>query len=1340
VSEIFGSNDNDTLIGTVDADSISGLEGDDRLEGKGGNDVLNGDTGADELIGGAGNDAVFGGEGNDHLFGPNFGEDAGNDSLDGGEGADILADRHGSNVLQGGLGDDIFEVLIEAPGSTLAYGGDGRDRHEVAHTFSGRGLYAVADFAAGADGDLIDVMPLLFASAAADVPGYLLPVYHGGNPFDPSLGFLRLYQAEESADTELQWDFDGLADSYAWETVLTLQGVDAASLTANNFVKGISPDGSPVTGDSIPGNALSETLDGGFFNDTLTGLGGNDTIDGGGGGDLLQGGSGNDCLVGGVGDDRVSGGAGDDELTVDSTNPISAQGDDSLFGGDGNDTFLDFYGANVLDGGAGDDRFDVNLAGGATALASGGLGQDTYVIWAPTAAFTVDDFSVVDIERDLLDVDELLNYSAFEGYYAGGNPFAASSGILRLQQQGADVVLQTDLDGAGGAADWTTTITLTQVDLADIASANFVGGFLLDGSDMPGQTFTGADADESSMGGFFDDTLSGGAGDDTLDSRPGNDLVDGGPGMDQLTGGAGDDTVTGGEGNDRLYGGNLGEDAGDDLFVGGAGDDTLADFRGENTLEGGDGNDRFEVRIDGDGGNTLATGGVGQDTYELNWDQFGPGLYAVTDFQAEDRISVSGLLVQSMLGPGYFVGGNPFDPANGFLRLTEADGNTSVEWDRDGAAGSAFEWETLLTLQGVAASSLTAASFTDNNIAPDGIDPDGSPVTGIVRTGTEEADSLHCEFFNDTLEGFGGDDRLEAGGGDDSLDGGAGDDFLIAGYGDDQVSGGDGNDEFGIRPDKAVDTMGDDTLLGGAGDDSFFDIYGDNVLDGGEGADSFIVSAFDGASSAASGGAGRDLYVLRSLEAGSSFVVTDFAAGVGGDLLDANPLLNLSAFDGAYSGGNPFTPGIGILQLVQEGAQTQVQWDRDGPGGGEYEWQTVVTLETLDKDTLTSDNFVGKLVVGTEGDDELEGEWGNDTLQGLAGDDTLDGSLGKDSLEGGAGNDVYYVDHAQDLVVETSNAPPLAAVLEGFIDTVFAAVSYSLQNVAHVENLTLTGSALQATGNTLDNAVTGNFAANTLNGLGGHDRIVGGGDADTLLGGAGNDTLDGGAGIDSMVGGAGNDTYVLDALSEVVSELAAQGTDTVRSKVTGCVLPAEAENLVLLGTVAAGAGNAKHNLITGNDAANTLSGAGGRDTLNGGLGNDTLIGGAGADSLAGGAGNDTLVWDPNDVALAGSTGADRLKLVGAAALDLTLVDNAKITGVERIVLAGTNTLKLDAQDLLDLSGSTNTLVVDGGAEDHVELAGGGWSGPSASSPGYVTYTNGAAMLKLDADIIDIQIL
>jgi Ca2+-binding RTX toxin-like protein len=330
---------------------------------------------------------------------------------------------------------------------------------------------------------------------------------------------------------------------------------------------------------------------------------------------------------------------------------------------------------------------------------------------------------------------------------------------------------------------------------------------------------------------------------------------------------------------------------------------------------------------------------------------------------------------------------------------------------------------------------------------------------------------------------------------------------------------------------------------------------------------------------------------------------------------------------------------------------------------------------------------------GLGGDDELAGDAGNDTLFGEAGsdalyggddndliyggseddyleagagNDTLDGGSGADEMWGELGDDVYVVDAAGDSVNEAAS--------EG-TDTVQSGITYTLGS--NVENLTLTGTAANGTGNGLDNVIVGNGANNQLSGGSGNDTLDGGfgndqltggqgndafyvdstsdtalessnqgtdtvyssvnwtlttnfehltligngnvsgtgnGSANTITGNSGNNAIDGLGGNDTMIGGAGNDTYTVDSTSDVVTELANGGTDLVNSSAT-FTLGNDVENLTLTlsGTVN-GTGNGLDNVLTGNSANNTLTGLGGNDTIDGMGGNDTMIGGAGNDT------------------------------------------------------------------------------------------------------------------------------
>jgi Ca2+-binding RTX toxin-like protein len=142
----------------------------------------------------------------------------------------------------------------------------------------------------------------------------------------------------------------------------------------------------------------------------------------------------------------------------------------------------------------------------------------------------------------------------------------------------------------------------------------------------------------------------------------------------------------------------------------------------------------------------------------------------------------------------------------------------------------------------------------------------------------------------------------------------------------------------------------------------------------------------------------------------------------------------------------------------------------------------------------------------------ITGNSGNNTLDGKSGNDTLDGGLGKDTLIGGAGNDIYIIKDA-DIVKELDVSS---------FDTIKASIAYTL--TSNIERLELTGnSAINGTGNSLDNGIQGNTAANILKGVGGNDDIRGASGNDKLYGGDGTDWLFGEAGNDTVYGDAGDD-------------------------------------------------------------------------------------------------------------------------------------------------------------------------------------------------------------------------
>jgi Ca2+-binding RTX toxin-like protein len=107
----------------------------------------------------------------------------------------------------------------------------------------------------------------------------------------------------------------------------------------------------------------------------------------------------------------------------------------------------------------------------------------------------------------------------------------------------------------------------------------------------------------------------------------------------------------------------------------------------------------------------------------------------------------------------------------------------------------------------------------------------------------------------------------------------------------------------------------------------------------------------------------------------------------------------------------------------------------------------------------------------------------------------------------------------------------------GGIDTVISTLSFSIQDMAYLDNITLTGAqfaGVSATGNAGANILTYTGPGSSdLNGLGGDDRLIGGSDLDFLTGGDGNDYLLGGGWTDNITGGTGIDIIDYNHVNEL---------------------------------------------------------------------------------------------------------------------------------------------------------------------------------------------------------------
>jgi VCBS repeat-containing protein len=283
-----------------------------------------------------------------------------------------------------------------------------------------------------------------------------------------------------------------------------------------------------------------------------------------------------------------------------------------------------------------------------------------------------------------------------------------------------------------------------------------------------------------------------------------------------------------------------------------------------------------------------------------------------------------------------------------------------------------------------------------------------------------------------------------------------------------------------------------------------------------------------------------------------------------------------------YSAGSAF-------DYLAKGAQATETFTYTVLGiGGSSETQTVTVAVTGDPNLINGTSARNTLT-GTAGRDIIQGFAGNDTLHGGGGNDDVYGGADRDRVFGGDGNDRVDGGDGDDYVFGDAGS-----------DTVIGGA-----------------------GNDRLNGGDGN---DSLDGTIGSDRLYGDAGDDILVGGDSANIMDGGTGVDTMTGGGGNDSYYVDQSNDVIIELAADGSDLVRSTAT-YTLSDEVENIILIGADAINAtGNILSNRLVGNAASNELFGLGGNDRLDGGLGNDRLVGGTGRDIVTGGSGADDFVF------------------------------------------------------------------------------------------------------------------
>ncbi len=1264
-------------------------------------------------------------DGDDWLYGSDT-----DDSIFGGSGNDLIFGGAGNDTLDGGVGND-----------TLC-GEDGADTY----IFNvGSGQDAINNFDYDAAGTNMDKIQLGAGITQDDI---------------------TLRREENALIIEIKDTSDSMRVLQYFHSSYYRVRVDQIS-----FADGTSWDGETITAKVMLPTASDDWLYGSDANDSLFGGAGND---------YLYGGSGNDTLDGGIGNDSIDGG----------------DGNDTLYGGSGNDS---------LDGGAGNDTYVFNIDDGVDTITDiSSVGEGNMIIFGE--GITSSNLSLVRNDGSLT-INVGINGDAINLLYFDQDEMVDSLVVRTLQfADGLQMNLTDFLNQMQNHSPVVANPIADQTTMEDTAF-NFT---------VPLNTFTDSDAGDSLT---YTATLSDGtalpawltfnAGKMTFGGVPDNNNV----GMLSLKVTATDTAKA-----------SISDDF--DVSVANVNDvpfvvNPLAD---QTTME--DGVFSFTIPdnifADVDAGDALTYIATLSDSTSLPyWLAFdadtmtfsgipvGTGAISIkvtaADAAAANVSSTFNINVQTSV----IIGTANDDNLIGTMhnnKIYGLGGNDTI----DGGTGA----DTMLGGAGDDSYFVDTASDVVAENANEGADTVLSSVTysldvnveNLTLTGTVAINGAG-NTLNNVLSGNSGNNTLNGRIGADIMIGGTGNDVYVVDNTGDEVTENvnEGTDtvyssityslesnveKLTLNGTSAIDGNGNtldnyltgntaaNTLTGDAGNDTLSGGTGVDAMIGGLGNDSYIVDN-TGDKAIEYVQEGTDIvqssvtYTLSANIENLTLTGTSAISGTGNEIdnyLTGNTVANTLTGDAGndtLSGGTGVDAMIGGLgndvYIVDNTEDVIIEYAGEGT---DIVQSSVTYTLSVNVENLTLIGSSAISCTANELDNYLTGNNAANTLTGAAGNDTLSGGRGYDTMIGGLGDDAYIVDNAGDVVIENTD--------EGS-DIVQSSVTYIL--TGDVENLTLTGtSAINGTGNTLNNVITGNSGSNRLNG---------GMGADTMLGGAGNDTyvvddigdfitenagegadavqssvaytlsanvenltltgtaaingtgnelnntivgnsadniLSGGTGADTMRGGAGNDTYIVDSSSDSITENANEGTDTVHSSINYS-LNSNIENLTLTGTSPInGTGNSLYNLIIGNSANNTLSGGTGTDTMIGGTGDDTYI----VDNIGdvvtenAGEGTDTV---RSSIACALPANVENLTLTGASSYNITgnSLDNL-ITGN-----SGSNILNGDGGIDTMIGGLGNdTYIIDNSGDVITENAGEGTDTVQSS----IAYTLGSNMENL----------
>lgn len=237
-------------------------------------------------------------------------------------------------------------------------------------------------------------------------------------------------------------------------------------------------------------------------------------------------------------------------------------------------------------------------------------------------------------------------------------------------------------------------------------------------------------------------------------------------------------------------------------------------------------------------------------------------------------------------------------------------------------------------------------------------------------------------------------------------------------------------------------------------------------------------------------------------------LASDASCGLGGtgDLNSTNPMLGPLAnnsgptFTHALLTGSPAIDAVPLIACTVSTDQRGVPRPM-GPACdmGAFERVVPEACNNVAFDTI---------IVGTAGNNTLNGGNGRDLIFGLGGNDVLNGSNNDDCLVGGSGHDRLNASNGNDYLDGEAGNDRLHAS-NGNDTLVGGDGRDALSGSNGIDHLD---------GGLGNDTLSGGNGDDVLDGHDGDDRLFGDNGYDTLSGGAGTDRLDGGLGIDSCIG------------------------------------------------------------------------------------------------------------------------------------------------------------------------------------------------------------------------------